>query len=310
MGPNGSKSLTGGPNKPGMGPNGNKSFAGGPNKPGMGVGPNKPGMGPNGNKSFAGGPNKPGMGVGPNKPGMGPNGNKSLAGGPTKPGNAGAGSAKGTGPNGTQSLAYGPSAANQGGAKGAGPNGNKGLVNGPNKPTGQAATSGAKPNGGVQSLAYKPDAGGATKQPHVHANMGPNTQTASNTPNTQQQPSAPPKHPPLTPAQQILINWGSDFKAGLDPRNFYTVDPFKSPGTAFSYCKLALQLGCRMPPGMVDIILAPAPGKDSSGFEAHTPGAFFKPLNPNNPLSTPLDAAVKGWNPFNQVQNRPAMWGQ
>jgi hypothetical protein len=298
-----SKPLAGGPNKPGMGagPNGNKSLAGGPNKPGMGAGPK-------GSKSLAGGPNKPGNFGAASATGAGPKGNKGLlASGPNKPGNAGAGSAKGTGPKGTQSLAYGPSAANQGagGAKGAGPSGNKGLGTGPNKPIGQAAASGgAKPNSGTQSLAYKPGAA-QTKPPQTHANqMGP---TNNNTP-TQQQQSQQPQQP-YSPKHELAANWWGNFKSNLDPRNIYTVDPFKSPGTAFSYCKLVLQFGCRMPPGFADIILAPAPGKDSTAFETHTPATFFKPLRPNDPLSTPVDATVKGWNPFNQVQNRPPAWG-
>jgi hypothetical protein len=96
-----------------------------------------------------------------------------------------------------------------------------------------------------------------------------------------------PEHPDA--AQQILINWSNAFEHNI--KNSYQPN---SPGTVFSLCKIALQCALGGAPSPVDIIMAPLPSNDSSAFEAHLPGAMFRPLDPNNPLSAPVDKTVQG----------------
>jgi hypothetical protein len=63
----------------------------------------------------------------------------------------------------------------------------------------------------------------------------------------------------------------------------------------YTWCKLAMQCTYLGAPGILDVAMSPLSSADSSAFEAQFSGTFFKPLNPNDPLSSPVDQTVKGW---------------
>jgi len=119
--------------------------------------------------------------------------------------------------------------------------------------------------------------------------MPPPNQVAANP----QPPAAPATvgsdaNPAPTPAQQLITDWNNNFGQSLQGSASF------GPGTMYTWCKLAMQCSYLGAPGILDVAMSPLSSADSSAFEAHFSGTFFKPLNPNDPLSSPLDQTVKG----------------
>jgi hypothetical protein len=141
--------------------------------------------------------------------------------------------------------------------------------------------------------------------------MGP---TNNPTPTNQnaQNPNPPPNNGgalrPQGGGPGIVMTWKNNFTSSLKG----SWDP-GSIGTGYSVCLLMGMCAAGAPPGAIDIMMAPLSGNQSSAFEGVVNG--FKPTDPNNPLSDPVDQGALHYNlnPFNTdawPKTGPAAVGQ
>jgi hypothetical protein len=228
------------------------------------------------------------IGAGSNKFGSGSGklstGPRKLGNGPGKlasgPGN------KGTAPNGTANI----KTASLTGGQGAGAN---------NSATNKTAST-------TGSLKAGPDAGKTYRDlPGPTNNPTPTNQNAQN-------PNPPQNNGGVQPPQGgwpgIKTTWNNNFNSSLKG----SWDP-GSIGTGYSVCVLMGMCAAGAPPGVIDIMMAPLSGNQSSAFQGVVDG--FKPTDPNNPLSDPIDTGIKNFNlnPFNTTvypKTGPAAVGQ
>jgi hypothetical protein len=127
-----------------------------------------------------------------------------------------------------------------------------------------------------------------------------------------QNPNPPPNNGgtqrPQGGGPGIVMTWKNNFTSSLKG----SWDP-GSIGTGYSACLLMGMCAAGAPPGAIDIMMAPLSGNQSSAFEGAVNG--FKPTDPNNPLSDPVDQGALHYNlnPFNTdawPKTGPAAVGQ
>ena len=103
---------------------------------------------------------------------------------------------------------------------------------------------------------------------------------------TNQNPKAQKPNPPQGNMGPIIVGWRNAFVDSLKG----SYDP-GSIGTAYSACVLLGGCLAGAPPGVVEVIMAPASSVPSSAFEGAVNS--FRPTDPKDPLSSPVDKAAK-----------------
>lgn len=157
----------------------------------------------------------------------------------------------------------------------------------------QGSNNGAASNSlrsGSKKLAAGPGSGGLKKgqgQIYRETNMPPNQNGPTSQNGTTQNPKTQKPKPPQGNMGPIIVGWRNAFVDNL--RGSY--DP-GSIGTGYSACALLANcLAAGAPPGLVEVLMLPLNSPPSNAFEGAVNG--FRPADPKDPLSSPIDKAVK-----------------